>query len=65
MSSSGAEGPGPVGGKAAMHNGIQELPADTFALHVAGVFFDGRPAHMHSHPLRVQATCKQRNSRFP
>ena len=38
----------------AMHNGIQEMLAGTFALRVAGVFVDGRPAHMHSHPLRCR-----------
>ena len=39
-----------------MPNGIQELPAGTFALHVAGVFVDGRPAHIHSHPLRCPSS---------
>ena len=34
----------------------RKLPAGTFALHVAGVFVDGRPAHIHSHPLRCPSS---------
>ena len=48
-----------IGGIPAMHNGIQELPAGKFTLHVAGVFADGRPAHMHCHPLHSAAYSKR------
>ena len=56
ITSSSGLGSGPTDGIPAMPNGIQELPAGTFALHVAGVFVDGRPAHIHSHPLRCPSS---------
>ena len=55
ITSSGAEGPGPMGGKPAMHNGIEGLPEGTFTLHVPGVFVNGRTAHVHYHPMRVSS----------
>ena len=60
ITSSSGSGSGPTDGIPAMPNGIQELPAGTFALHVAGVFVDGRPAHIHSHPLALPIKLTQR-----